>query len=319
MFIINVLVSFVAATSCLPFGTLDVHSQSQHSVQNYSTTFLDCQYNNKKVFALRQMSLNSKNTALVVDANTLETRLIDSSCLSCSSMTSSSYMQSSYGNLLDAAMSAPYPLQNDGITSGNSSQKMVAATIDMCPSQKGISQNVYDRLITLATTTGTSIPVGIAMTKKWLEKYPTHFNWLKQQHIQQKLKILWINHSANHYYNKNLSLSQNFLLAPNTDFENEVFSTEIALIRSGTTPSVFFRFPGLVSSQDLIEKLGDWGLAALGSNAWLAKGENAQNRNSIILIHGNRNEPTGETLFLNYVEQKSSDIAWASLLDILNY
>jgi len=71
-----------------------------------------------------------------------------------------------------------------------------------------------------------------------------------------------------------------------------------------------------VSSETLIRQLGDWGLIPLGSKAWLAKGEKA-GANSIILIHGNKNEPAGEKLFLDYVQTKSADIAWGSLLNLL--
>jgi hypothetical protein len=71
-----------------------------------------------------------------------------------------------------------------------------------------------------------------------------------------------------------------------------------------------------VSSREQILTLGNWGLIALGSNAWLAKGARAR-AGSVILIHGNQNEPTGEDLFLNYVESKTADIAWASITELL--
>ncbi len=125
-----------------------------------------------------------------------------------------------------------------------------------------------------------------------------------------------INHSATHPYRKNQPLEQNFLLSPGTNFTDEVLGTEISLIRAGVTPSIFFRFPGLVSSREQIMTLANWGLVALGSNAWLAKGEKAK-AGSVILIHGNQNEPAGETLLLNYVESKTADIVWASITELL--
>ncbi len=45
------------------------------------------------------------------------------------------------------------------------------------------------------------------------------------------------------------------------------------LVSHNIAPSPFFRFPGLVSDQTLIEKLKDFGFIPLGSDAWLAKGE----------------------------------------------
>ena len=64
------------------------------------------------------------------------------------------------------------------------------------------------------------------------------------------------------------------------------------LLDSDLLPSPFFRFPGLVSNQRLIEVLRDLHLIPIGSNAWLAKGERPQ-PGSVILVHANGNEPEG--------------------------
>jgi len=40
---------------------------------------------------------------------------------------------------------------------------------------------------------------------------------------------------------------------------------------------VFFRCPGLVSDRSIIERLLSYGLIAVGSDAWLAKGQQARN------------------------------------------
>ncbi len=223
MFIVSLFISLAFGNTCLPFGSGAVHPSHQHSLGQYSTTFLNCSYDNKKVFALRQMNLNNVPTSLVVDAENLETQLITSSCLSCTSLTTSDLVNSSYGRLLESATSAPYPLQNDGIVSGNVNSRNVSLTIDMCPSQKGISQNVYNQIVNIATSTQSAFPVGIAMTQRWLSRYRDHFLWLKELQISGQLKVVWINHSANHFYDRNLPLENNFLLAPNTDFINEVF------------------------------------------------------------------------------------------------
>lgn len=307
------------ANDCHVFSDASMSKVSHHSVTEYTTAFDICSDKmNVSMAAIRYLTFDNIQAALVVDPTTLKTQLIKTTCLSsCVHFNEKIYSESQYGQLLNQSMALPSTLQNDGITSGASTQKMVAVTIDMCPSKKGISQKVYDKLLSIAKSSGTTVPVGIAMTKKWMNKYPNHFEWIKKQHLEKKLDILWINHSANHFYDKNLPLEKNFLLSQNTQFDHEVLETEIALISAGVTPSIFFRFPGLVSSQKLIEQLVDWGLVTLGSNAWIALGNKPKSTNSIILIHGNQNEPKGETLFLNFVEQKSADIAWASVIDLL--
>lgn len=268
----------VEAEDCAPFGSLGVSRESNHAVKEYSAEFLNCSdQNGKKLFSLRRFQLGKDESQLLVNPQTLKTVILKSSCVSCSAMRNADYQNSNYGQWLDESMSSPYPLQNDGIIKG-SARSAVAVTIDMCPSRKGISQKVYDRLLQISAEQGQSFPVGVAMTKAWLESYPRSFGWLKTQVLQRHLDIVWINHSATHPYRKNQSLGHNFLLSPGINFTNEVLGTEASLIRAGVTPSIFFRFPGLVSSREQILTLGNWGLIALGSNAWLAKGERARGR-----------------------------------------
>ena len=307
----------VKADDCTPFGALGVSRESNHEVTEYSTEFLNCSdQKEQKLFSLRRFQLGRDESQLLVNPQTLKTVILKSSCVACSAMRKADYQNSNYGQWLDGSMSSPYPLQNDGITKGPARSAAVAVTIDMCPSRKGISQKVYDRLLQISADQGQSFPVGVAMTKAWLESYPRSFAWLKTQLLQKRLDIVWINHSATHPYRKNQSLEHNFLLSPGINFTSEVLGTEATLIRAGVTPSIFFRFPGLVSSREQVLTLGNWGLIALGSNAWLAKGERAR-AGSVILIHGNQNEPAGEELFLNYVESKTADIAWASITELL--
>jgi len=301
---------------CFPLGPVGVTQKFGYAVSSYSTEFLSCvDQRGQKLISLRRFQLEQDEAQLLVDANALKTIIIKSACLSCSAETTADYENTNYSDLLEESMSSPYPLQNDGVIDGVS-HRAVAVTIDMCPSKKGISQKVYDRMVQISQNQGLAFPIGVAMTKAWLETHPQLLGWIKNQILQGRLEVVWMNHSATHPYRKNQPLEQNFLLSPGTDFTNEVLSTELALIRTGITPSIFFRFPGLVSSKEQILTLANWGLVAVGSNAWLAKGEKAL-AGSIILIHGNQNEPAGEKLFLNYVESRSADIAWASITELL--
>lgn len=108
----------------------------------------------------------------------------------------------------------------------------------------------------------------------------------------KKLRITWVNHSNTHPYDSKLPDNQNFLLLKGVDFTSEVLGTEKLLLSQGVIPSVFFRFPGLVSSDKQIQKLQSWGLIPLGTDAWLAKDQPIRS-GSVILVHGNGNEPQG--------------------------
>jgi hypothetical protein len=76
----------------------------------------------------------------------------------------------------------------------------------------------------------------------------------------------------------------------------EILDTERLLIADGETPSVFFRFPGLISSPALMRVAGDYHLIVLGADAWLARSPRAR-PGDIILVHPNGNEPGGLDIF----------------------
>ncbi|WP_063653705.1 hypothetical protein [Candidatus Arsenophonus triatominarum] len=58
-----------------------------------------------------------------------------------------------------------------------------------------------------------------------------------------------------------------------------------------------------------MKKIKNLGLIPIGSNAWLAKGEQPKS-GSIVLIHGNGNEPAGIKIALNLINR---NINWLPL------
>jgi hypothetical protein len=81
----------------------------------------------------------------------------------------------------------------------------------------------------------------------------------------------------------------------------------MALLQYGFLSSVFFRFPGLVSDQQVVDSVVSYGLIPIGSDAWLAKGQPVH-RGSIMLIHGNGNEPVGIQDFIRLLQNEKSSV-----------
>jgi hypothetical protein len=79
------------------------------------------------------------------------------------------------------------------------------------------------------------------------------------------------------------------------NLDTEILLTEQYLLEHNQTPSVFFRFPGLVSNTMLLNQLKKFGLIPLSADAWLAKDEPIT-PGGIVLVHGNGNEHSGITL-----------------------
>ena len=119
--------------------------------------------------------------------------------------------------------------------------------------------------------------------------------------------ITWVDHSFHHRFDPALPLAHDFLLEPGTDLEAEILRTGQVMLEHGMVPSVFFRFPGLVSSRALFDRVVAHGLVPIGSDAWLAKGQGPSG-GSIVLVHGNGNEPLGVEKFLQLLHAERGNI-----------
>lgn len=209
-----------------------------------------------------------------------------------------------YIKALTQYSSPPYYLQNYGLKTANHSEKGQFLTIDMCPATtKPFEKKLFELLVNLSKQNHKPTPISLSISGLWIISHPKEFEWFIQQEKRNKLKITWINHTYNHFYDPSLPLEKNFLLATNTNIRLEILNTEKLLLEHHQLPSVFFRFPGLIANQDLILKIHHFGLIPIGSNAWLAKNEIAKN-GSIILIHGNSNEPIGVYKMMQMIESQ---------------
>lgn len=201
-----------------------------------------------------------------------------------------------YYQLLNKSTAAPYLIENQGLNHADKLESGNVLTIDLCPSSKPFEATFFQQLVKRADALGKATPITIAITGMWLIEHPEEFQWLQTQEKARKLDITWANHSFSHVYYKDLPYSNNFLLSPATNIDMEILLTEKYLLEAGETPSVFFRFPGLVSNESLIKKIKEYGLIPLGTDAWIANLKRNHQEiipGSILLIHGNSNEHKG--------------------------
>ena len=221
-----------------------------------------------------------------------------------------------YMRLIKYYTTPPYPLQNDGIRRALGRAKGVFLTVDMCPSAKSFEQAFFEKLVGLSSAQQ-PFAVGICISGLWMLGHPAEFAWLCQQAQQNKLNITWVNHTLSHIYYPDIPLANNFMrfspiempaneqqLFTQERLQEEVLVTERLLLEQDQLPSIFFRFPGLITDQGLLARLATLGLIPLGTDAWLAKGEQPQ-PGSIILVHGNGNEPPGIKRIMKLLDDKS--------------
>lgn len=196
--------------------------------------------------------------------------------------------------------SPPYKVAGHGIQHAEHNKKGVFLSIDLCPSSKPFEEKFFKYLVNMADKTQHPTPIAIAITGLWISGHKEEFRWLQAQQAAKKLDITWVNHSFSHRYYADVPFEKNFMLLEESDFMNEVLSTEKLLLMHGEIPSVFFRFPGLVADKNLLLQTRKLGLISLSTDAWLAKGEKIK-EGSIILVHGNSNEPEGIELVMEWL------------------
>lgn len=285
-------------------------AQNFDSVKRYKVNYAIAKANNTQWIVLRSFVNGSQKYLLLADPQSLLTFVKPADGFKLDKLDIGNlraiFKNSPYVKALDAALSNGKSLQNSGIDHAIPREKGIALTIDLCPSHKNLDRVIFQRLLDEFKKIEKPVPLAISVSGKWTLKHQVDLDWLKSLVAQNELNITWINHSFNHEVNK-MPLAQNFLLAPGTDLDVEVLENEKLMLKNGLVPSLFFRFPGLVSSPQLVEKIVNYGLVPVGSDAWLAKGQQAQ-AGSIVLIHGNGNEEIGVKDFIHLLQNKQVDV-----------
>ena len=269
-----------------------------NSISNYKPINRCVKFNSKEYLAIRSFDFNSKKVFLIVDVNSLKTGVVEQNA-TLENNCSEQILNSRYAKLLNYEKSLPHKLQNDGIVSNAGG---VTITTDLCPSSKeGFEERLYLALIKKFKN---PVPITVFITKRWIDKHQKEFAQLKQWDRDKNLSITWGNHTALHTYHPKFPLEHNFVLSPEENLTKDVLDLEVTLLENGVVPSIFFRFPGLVSDKKSVDIVTNLGLITIGSNTWLAKGEKLKT-DSIILLHGNKNEPKGVDIFLKLLQENS--------------
>jgi hypothetical protein len=270
--------------------------QSAAAVGDYRPTLKTCvAADGRKAVAIREMTVAGLGVDLLADPEALTTRLERAACWTCREMSEGELNATRMGRAISESAEAPGLihrgfLQNAGLTHGEAAGDFL--TGDLCPSKRPLDRAFFARL----EAASPRAPVALSISGVWLIHHFADFRWLVDQRNSAALDILWVDHTYHHPYRRNLPIGSNFLLAKGVDPETEILDTERLLIANGETPSLFFRFPGLVSSDPLMQAVSRFHLVTLGADAWLAKGQQPE-RGSIVLVHPNGNEPKGLALF----------------------
>jgi hypothetical protein len=263
-------------------------------VRDYRPVFQEChQDDSAPVLAIRRMAIDGKGMLLTVDPSTLETALAREQDWSCTDTDDEHQKNTRYIKAVHASgMAHPRDvIVNGGLVHGATAAGSFV-TGDLCPSHRSLDRAFLEKL----QATESPLPVALSISGLWLTHHGADFQWLHDQERAGTLQITWVDHSYHHQFVPGRPLADNFLLMPGVDMQAEILDTERLLIAEGETPSVFFRFPGLISNAALMQAMRDDHLIVLGADAWLAKTQKAR-PGGIILLHLNGNEPAGLEIF----------------------
>jgi len=274
----------------------------------------------KDYFILRKFKQNNLEKYLVVEDKTYNTFVINSEYIKDKEPFWEIYNNSSYKKNLDLVYKnrtikkwKKY-LQNAWLKSAlNKEKNNIYLTADFCPSyKKWFEDKIIEKFINKWNNN-----IWIAITSVWINWHKKDFQKLIQYKNSWLLNITWINHTKTHKYNYSHDYSTTFILTPGLVLEDEILDVEKKLIENAQTPSIFLRFPWLISNEKIFKAvIYKYWLIPLWANAWLAKWEKIKN-NSIILIHWNKNEPRWIVIFDKILNKKSS-FYYDSLNNILD-
>lgn len=254
--------------------------------------------------ATREMVRAGTETLLLVDPATLSTALAPRPGWDCAETTETAQQATRFMEAVRSASAAPdrpeagRPLMNEGLLAGKGEGSFV--TGDLCPSPFPLDRAFLERIAAAEPRA----PVALSITGLWLRAHPQDFRWLREASRRGALAITWVNHSFHHPYDPGRPPGQNFLLMPGLDIAREIIETERLLIAGGETPSVFFRFPGLVASPALLAAVRQHHLVTLGASTWAAFGLRLK-PGGIVLLHPNGNEPLGLRLFARALDSNT--------------
>jgi hypothetical protein len=297
----------------LSASTIIANAQANFTkIENYKVDYGVAKRFPQELMVLRSFDNYGKHYLLLVDPQTLITKISQVGFYTVTPMSIAQarafFIRSPYQKAMVKVENTSVMLQDAGIEDGMPKETGISLTADLCPSHRPLDRVIFTDIIAEFKKVEQPVPVALSITGIWMRQHPQDLQWLKKLQADNEISITWINHSFNHRVSLTEPLKENFLLEPGTDITYEVLETEKAMLANGLMPSVFFRFPGLVSDQQLVNRITDFGLIQVGSDAWLAKGQQPH-AGSIVLIHGNGNEPVGVKDFVALLHSKTQAIA----------
>jgi soluble lytic murein transglycosylase-like protein/TolA-binding protein/peptidoglycan/xylan/chitin deacetylase (PgdA/CDA1 family) len=205
-----------------------------------------------------------------------------------------------------------------GLANGDRSTlpRSISVTLDFCWSTHRFESRFLTNLPAMGKKLGAA-PVTLFICGRWMDQHPTEMQSLLDLERQKGAELCWGLHSWVH------PISNGFMnrLSPDAVRE-DTLRLERALLEWGVIPTVYYRFPALIHDPPRVAAILDLDLLPIDCDAWIAVQGTPQpfghptQDGSIVLLHGNGNEPVGIARFEAWLASHP-DWHWKPLCDFL--
>jgi hypothetical protein len=189
--------------------------------------------------------------------------------------------------------------------------KTMAVTADMCWSLRPMERRLFD-LARSSASEGSGGAITVFMCGRWLEQHPDDMEYLMDLEAAG-LDIIWGLHSWVHP--KSLGFMNEF---SQLEVVSDTLRLEQEMLAWGIVPIVSYRFPGLIHDPQRLGTILDMNLLPIDADAWIAAQGSGHEyggplvHGSIVLLHGNGNEPKGIDQFVDWVKANPGWV-WADI------
>ncbi|HTO79629.1 MAG TPA: polysaccharide deacetylase [Methylocystis sp.] len=270
-------------------------------IDNHEPVFARCVNEaGVSLLATRRWLVGDEAFLLLVDPETLKTQIARAACWRCAETRDGEEAETRFLRAIEGPgkePDTPKALVNMGLIHGQGSGSYL--TGDLCPSSRPLDRSFLE----LVAKEGAATPIALSISGGWILHHAEDLDWLRNKIESGALAVSWVNHSYSHPFAKDRPKEETFLRTAGVDLDAEILETERLMLQHGLTPSVFFRFPGLISDASLMQKLRERHLVALGADSWIALGPPPR-PGSIMLVHPNGNEPAGLKIFARLLQEK---------------
>jgi hypothetical protein len=188
----------------------------------------------------------------------------------------------------------------------------LAVTVDLCWSLRPFEETFFDSIPRLALENGGAAAT-VFVSGRWIDQHPAEMEALIDLSHKPGVDLTWGLHSWVH------PKSGGFMndLSPEAVRE-DTLRLERELFAWGIVPTVYYRFPGLIHDEARLRTILAMDLLPIDSDAWVAVqgGTHPHGRptrdGSIVLVHGNGNEPRGVARFEKWMAENPG-WKWAGL------